>query len=59
MTHPTFESLKEGDEILGTTSISKKTKSMIFLVCDLECNGKTIATASGVWKILRNKSLPK
>ena len=50
---------KEGDEILGTATISKKTKSMIFLVCDLECNGKIIATASGVWKILRNKSLPK
>ena len=50
---------KEGDEIFGKASISKKTKSMIFLVCDLECNGKIIATASGVWKILRNKSLPK
>ena len=50
---------KEGDEILGTATISKKTKSMIFLVCDLECNGKIIATASGVWKILRNKSFPK
>ena len=50
---------KEGDEIFGKASISKKTKSMIFLVCDLECNGKIIATASGVWKILRNKSFPK
>ena len=50
---------KEGDEIFGTATISKKTKSMIFLICDLECSGKIIATASGVWKILRNKSLPK
>ena len=50
---------KEGDEIYGISKISKKTKSMIFIVCDLECNGKIIATASGVWKILRNKSLPK
>ena len=50
---------KEGDEILGTATISKKTKSMIFLVCKLECDGKITATASGVWKILRNKSLPK
>ena len=50
---------KEGDEIYGISKISKKTKSMIFIVCNLECNGKIIATASGVWKILRNKSLPK
>ena len=50
---------KEGDEIYGISKILKKTKSMIFIVCDLECNGKIIATASGVWKILRNKSLPK
>ena len=50
---------KEGDEIYGISKISKKTKSMIFIVCDLECDGKIIATASGVWKILRNKSLPK
>ena len=50
---------KEGDEILGTATISKKTKSMIFLICTLECDGKVTATASGVWKILRNKSFPK
>ena len=47
---------KEGDEILGTATISKKTKSMIFLVCKLECDGKVTATASGVWKILKPKS---
>ena len=50
---------KQGDEILGTATSSKKTKSMIFLVCKLECDGKVTATASGVWKILRNKSFPK
>ena len=49
----------EGDEIFGATTISKKTKSMIFLVCNLKCNEKIIATASGVWKILRNKSFSK
>ena len=50
---------KEGDEILGTVTISKKTKSMIFVVCNLECDGRLTASASGVWKILRNKSFPK
>ena len=50
---------KERDEILGTVTISKKTKSMIFLVCNLECDGRLTASASGVWKILRNNSFPK
>ena len=50
---------KEKDEILGKVTISKKTKSMIFLVCNLECDGRLTASASGVWKILRNNSFPK
>ena len=48
---------KEGDEILGFVKILKKTKSMIFVICHLQCNNKIIASASGVWKILKVKSL--
>jgi len=46
-----------GDEIIGFTKIQKKTKSMVFLICHLESKGKLIATASGIWKILK-KPLP-
>ncbi len=46
---------KEGDEIIGFTKILKKTKTMVFLTCDLKCNDKIIANASGVWKIYKNK----
>ena len=46
-----------GDEIIGFTKIQKITNSMVFLICHLECKGKLIATASGIWKILK-KSLP-
>jgi Uncharacterized protein, possibly involved in aromatic compounds catabolism len=46
-----------GDEIIGFTKIQKITKSMVFLICHLECKGKLIATASGIWKILK-KPLP-
>ena len=46
-----------GDEIIGFTKIQKVTKSMIFLICHLECKNKIIATASGIWKILK-KPLP-
>ena len=46
---------KKGDEIIGFTKIQKKTKSLIFLICHLQCNKKIIASASGVWKILKIK----
>ena len=46
-----------GDEIIGFTKIQKVTNSMVFLICHLECKGKIIATASGIWKILK-KPLP-
>jgi len=49
--------VKLGEEIVGKTKIQKKTKSMIFLTCELIANSKIVATASGVWKIL-NKKLP-
>jgi len=45
-------------ELIGITKIQKKTKSMIFLTCELRAEKKIVATASGVWKIL-NKKLPK
>ena len=39
--------------LLGTTKIQKKTKSMVFLTCELSVANKIVATASGVWKILK------
>ena len=44
-----------GDEIIGVTKILKKTKTLIFLFCELKCNNKIITSASGVWKILKVK----
>ena len=46
---------KKGDEILGSVKILKKTKTLVFLFCELKCNDKIIASASGVWKILKIK----
>ena len=42
-----------GQELIGKTKIQKKTKSMVFLTCELTTENKTVATASGVWKILK------
>ncbi len=47
---------KIGDEIIGYTRILKKTKTLVFLFCELQCNNKIITTASGVWKIIKIKS---
>tara|TARA_B100000900_G_scaffold294086_1_gene252863 strand:- start:1083 stop:1487 length:405 start_codon:yes stop_codon:yes gene_type:complete len=47
---------KIGDEINGHVKILKKTKTLIFLFCELKCNNKIITSASGVWKILKIKS---
>ena len=46
---------KIGDEIIGSVRILKKTKTLIFLFCELKCNEKIITSASGVWKILKIK----
>ena len=44
-----------GQELIGKTKIQKKTKSMVFLTCEMFADNKIVATASGVWKILREK----
>ncbi len=46
---------KLGDEIIGRVKILKKTKTLVFLLCDLKCNNKIITSSSGVWKILKVK----
>ena len=46
-------SSKIGDEIIGNVKILKKTKTLVFLFCELKCNDKIITSASGVWKILK------
>ena len=46
---------KKDDEIIGFTTILKKTKSMVFLICHLKSKDKMVASASGVWKILKIK----
>ena len=45
-------SSKVGDEIIGHVKILKKTKTLVFLFCELKCNNKIITSATGIWKIL-------
>ena len=46
---------KIGDEIIGYVKILKKTKTLVFLFCELKCNNTIITSASGVWKIIKIK----
>ena len=48
-------SSKVSDEIHGKVKILKKTKTLVFLFCELNCKGKIITSASGIWKILKIK----
>jgi len=48
-----ISTIQLGQELIGTTKIQKKTKSMVFLTCELTVENKIVATASGIWKILK------
>jgi len=48
-----ISAVKLGQELIGTAKIQKKTKSMVFLTCELKASNKIVATASGIWKILK------
>ena len=48
-----ISAVKLGQELIGKTKIQKKTKSLVFLTCELTAENKIVATASGVWKILK------
>ena len=48
---------KVGDEIIGHVRILKKTKTLVFLFCELKSNNEIITAANGIWKILKNKPI--
>ena len=45
--------VKLGQELLGLVNVQKKTKSLVFLTCELRADSKIAATASGIWKIIK------
>ena len=48
-----ISAVKFGQELIGNTKIQKKTKTMVFLTSELTAENRIVATASGVWKILK------
>ena len=45
--------VKLDQELIGLVKVQKKTKSLVFLTCELRADDKIAATASGVWKIIK------
>jgi len=48
-----ISSVKLGQELIGLAKVQKKTKSLVFLTCELRADSKIVATASGIWKIIK------
>ena len=44
---------KVGDEILGNVKILKKTKTLVFISCEISNDKEIVVSASGTWKILK------
>ena len=42
-----------GDKLLGKVKILKKTKTLVFISCEISNSSDIIAFASGTWKILK------
>src|SRR5210317_728989 len=43
---------QNGESLLGKVKILKKTKSLIFMNCEITNKKELIASASGIWKII-------
>ena len=41
-----------GQKLLGKVKIQKKTRTLVFVTCEISNSENIVATASGIWKIL-------
>ena len=42
-----------GQKLLGSVKIQKKTRTLVFVTCEIKSSENIVAVASGVWKILK------
>ena len=43
---------KLGEKLIGKVTILKKTKTLVFIICEIKSDKGIIVSASGTWKIL-------
>ncbi len=41
-----------GQKLLGKVKIQKKTRTLVFVTCEISNSENIVATASGIWKII-------
>ena len=46
---------KLGDRVRGVATITRRTRTIVFISCELSVEGKAILTATGIWKILESE----
>ena len=44
---------KPGDKILGYSKMKKQTSSLLFMYGELKCDDRLLATAEGIWKVIK------
>ena len=44
---------KPGDKILGYAKMKKQTSSLLFMYGELKCDDRLLATAEGIWKVIK------
>jgi uncharacterized protein (TIGR00369 family) len=44
---------KLGEKLIGKVKILKKTKTLVFISCEISNSSDIVASANGTWKILR------
>jgi uncharacterized protein (TIGR00369 family) len=44
---------KPGEELVGYAKIKKQTKTLIFMYGELKVNNQLVASAEGIWKVIR------
>ena len=44
---------KPGDKILGYAKMEKQTSSLLFMYGELKCDDRLLATAEGIWKVIK------
>ena len=43
-----------GQKLSGKVKIQKKTKTFVFITCEINNSENIVATASGIWKVLKS-----
>ena len=46
-------SSKPGEKILGYARMKKQTSSLLFMYGELKCEERLLATAEGIWKVIK------